>query len=1375
MHGSFDWFLPPQPYEGDRIFSRAEIIAALDALVAVTSPDELHAVLERWQPVLCAEQTLITVCLTSASVSVKGEQENAAYLHDYLAMLEYTRKYGLDATMSILMSMVDEANSQDGVSNLDEEADKLAPLRHIELVTEAIGCIDREDHTTVRAWLHGERGDALLKVGQEQYAQLIDDFTAFLGVFTYEAVPDDWLNARGKRGLVYLSASLSNPTWNLTMAIADFDACLEKVPERDDYHKMRATLHRLRGVAHMDYNTYSNDQYHIEQAFRDFNAALALFTREQNPFEWALTYANRGMAYRGLPVKQQADTIELAIADFNTALEVFTYQDSPEEWADTCLNRGLAYTERMYGESSENVEQAIADLNKVLEVYSRETNPYKYAIAGVNLGFAYSMRMKENRVDNLAKSMQFLNEALELLTREANPLEWAAAHLTRSYVYMYYPLGERPNNLELAIKDCDAAITVYTRESRPIDWAKAGLNRTLAYTDLAKDYHKQNLDYAITDFNAILEVFTRDETPRYWGIARMNRGIAYLNRLMGVEADNLEQAVDDFNAALDIFDRVTTFQDWVMVRINRGLAYTMRVKGSAAENMDRAIADYDAVLTVLSQEQMPYFWAMTLKNRAAAYLDRINGDQAENLRQVVADCKAALLSLTKETAPREYRDFQLMLAKVYELQECWQDACVAIQEVRKAVQMLVEEATTEERRREVIGERDKPSIHLRYAMALLRCDPPDVVGAVCALEEGRAQNLRSSLELDKITLQESGNAAARARIETFMAARDAWRSARNLVSDTEFINFTAVERQTEYQRRRPHLNAAHAAFTRARDAIRQQDDPNFLLPDVTLADVARAIARPGMALVYLAYAEDSGLALIVMRTLAGSLEIEHIPLPKLTRKAVVKLMMGADEPPPTQLMQVIGGQQEVSFISGGMWLAQLGQSFEMLTMWGADVQKAMCAVPSGSTFLEAARQLLSDKSIREQQRAQLKRPFALMDVDERLALGPIFSNHVMNAELKRALPVLAELGLNEVGRTLRRWGMKDVTLIPYGFLSYFPFPAVPFHYSNGSTRRWGRLFDVTVAPCGRAKEMARERAAALDRSARPLLVTAGNPYPLPQGIGDLPYAQAEADTIRHIAEAYQYPRETIHYLRRQDVTKERVVEKLENAWYAHLAIHGRYDLEAPRQSRLVLAGNDSLPQDKRHIYLSEALDGKVNLVGLRLLVLSACETGLIDTSFAPDEALGLAAGFLQAGAAGVIASLWAVDDQATYLLMSRFAQVYLDPRRKWPPARALAEAQHWLCEEATNSILMTFDPLKEIVAATASAQLQAEVAEIVAQKEREAAVPAGLVSGVRSLRYSHKSRLAEVRLQATARAMQEPDALPYADPIFWAGFVVTGC
>jgi CHAT domain-containing protein len=54
--------------------------------------------------------------------------------------------------------------------------------------------------------------------------------------------------------------------------------------------------------------------------------------------------------------------------------------------------------------------------------------------------------------------------------------------------------------------------------------------------------------------------------------------------------------------------------------------------------------------------------------------------------------------------------------------------------------------------------------------------------------------------------------------------------------------------------------------------------------------------------------------------------------------------------------------------------------------------------------------------------------------------------------------------------------------------------------------------------------------------------------------------------------------------------------------------------------------------------------------GLRLAILSACETGMIGTKNA-DEAISLPTGLLQAGVAAVIASLWAVSDLSTMLLL----------------------------------------------------------------------------------------------------------------------------
>src|SRR6185503_8601078 len=89
----------------------------------------------------------------------------------------------------------------------------------------------------------------------------------------------------------------------------------------------------------------------------------------------------------------------------------------------------------------------------------------------------------------------------------------------------------------------------------------------------------------------------------------------------------------------------------------------------------------------------------------------------------------------------------------------------------------------------------------------------------------------------------------------------------------------------------------------------------------------------------------------------------------------------------------------------------------------------------------------------------------------------------------------------------------------------------------------------------------------------------------------------------------------------------------------HLACHGYADLANPLDSGLLLAG--------RPVKLRDLLDG-VRL-HVRLAVLSACETALPGTEL-PDEVVALPTGLLQAGVAGVVASLWAVPDRSTAML-----------------------------------------------------------------------------------------------------------------------------
>ncbi|CBN55530.1 hypothetical protein OSCI_2070002 [Kamptonema sp. PCC 6506] len=86
----------------------------------------------------------------------------------------------------------------------------------------------------------------------------------------------------------------------------------------------------------------------------------------------------------------------------------------------------------------------------------------------------------------------------------------------------------------------------------------------------------------------------------------------------------------------------------------------------------------------------------------------------------------------------------------------------------------------------------------------------------------------------------------------------------------------------------------------------------------------------------------------------------------------------------------------------------------------------------------------------------------------------------------------------------------------------------------------------------------------------------------------------------------------------------------------------------------------------------------------RLVSLSACETGLV-SRVDTDEYIGLASGFLYAGAGNVVSSLWSVSDFSTAFLMIRFYQNLRD--EELSVCQALQAAQNWLRKVARTDFL----------------------------------------------------------------------------------------
>jgi CHAT domain-containing protein len=121
----------------------------------------------------------------------------------------------------------------------------------------------------------------------------------------------------------------------------------------------------------------------------------------------------------------------------------------------------------------------------------------------------------------------------------------------------------------------------------------------------------------------------------------------------------------------------------------------------------------------------------------------------------------------------------------------------------------------------------------------------------------------------------------------------------------------------------------------------------------------------------------------------------------------------------------------------------------------------------------------------------------------------------------------------------------------------------------------------------------------------------------------------------------------------------------------HFATHGLADLRQPLTSLLMLPARDA---DGNATYLTagqvQSWRGDVDLV-----YLSACETALGPARFA-DGMPGLQRAFLRAGARGVIATMWPIED----VYASQFAaDFYRRYTAGMPAPRALAETQRaWM-------------------------------------------------------------------------------------------------
>ena len=252
-------------------------------------------------------------------------------------------------------------------------------------------------------------------------------------------------------------------------------------------------------------------------------------------------------------------------------------------------------------------------------------------------------------------------------------------------------------------------------------------------------------------------------------------------------------------------------------------------------------------------------------------------------------------------------------------------------------------------------------------------------------------------------------------------------------------------------------------------------------------------------------------------------------------------------------------------------------------------------------------------------------------------------------------------------------GRRRVVLVPDGSLAEVPFAALPVG-AAGEEGVEGRFlvhrYTFGSVPTARALV----RGGMAQEASRGALVVGGVDYGAPgeggvatanrsagcglagQAFTALPASEGEAGLVAKTIGPQ------VRVLDGLDATEESVVAALQQSQRVHLATHGYFAGDCLRQfgrlNPLVTSGvalsRANTPQAGHAdgILTAEEVSA-LDLSGLELAVLSACETGLGDIRDGTGV-LGLRWAFAVAGARALVMSLWKVPDEETRSLMTQF-------------------------------------------------------------------------------------------------------------------------
>lgn len=909
----------------------------------------------------------------------------------------------------------------------------------------------------------------------------------------------------------------------------------------------------------------------------------------------------------------------------------------------------------------------IGDAHVPLGEYQNALNFYNQAVAlnrstGDRKGEAETLSEIGYVHLNLGENQRALtitNQALRLA--QASGTQRGIARAQNNLGEIYYGLGDLPQSLRYSQR----AFDLWRGLDNPGGQALALLNSGYVYSDLGQ------VGQAFTFYEQAMSL---------WESAQDQRGQAITLTAIG----RLYSRIGESQEALDFFQRAKTLVSPIGDPISEayvlnGLAFIYDGLGES----QRALEYYDRSLTLCRTAEYRFGEATTLGEVGRVYFS--SGDHAKSLQN-----HESALSIFRAIGDRRMEIVEMKeIAKVYDARD----------DKRKALEFYNRARSSYRHEKGLRGEADVLNligrIHADWGQ---KQTAMNYFAQALSLSRKAEYPLGETAALNNIARieRDSGNLfAARERTEQALKIIEALREKVHS-SDLRTSYFASVRQQHEFyidllmhlDRTNPTSGFNFAAFeaserfrarsflelvSAARVGVRDKADPALLERERQLNQQFSETANRRMRLAQAAgpeSAETSKLAKELDELVWQLREVEA-----QIRAGTIQNLM------PTQPLNLKDIQQRVLDDDSVLLEYMLGE--ERSYVWAVTRTEITSYELPARARIEAAARKFRDL-------LTVNQPLENETFPQRQA-----RIREADAQIPEAAAALSDLVIGPVQPKL---GTKRLIIVADGALHYIPFLALTVQPRPNDVSNPGERIpllanhEIVYEPSASALAYVRKDGAPRNApktiavfadpvfdaaDARVTDPTSPNSSTRDLGISDakfpaLPASRDEAEAIMSFvpwgtglkALGFEANRATVI---RPELAQYRIV---------HFATHGSVDNERPELSGLVLSLVDpsGQPQDG-HLRLHDIYNLKLSA---DLVVLSACNTGL-GKEIKGEGLIGLTRGFMYAGADGVAASLWKVDDDATAELMKRFYEGMF--KKGLTPSTAMREAQLWMWQQ----------------------------------------------------------------------------------------------